>query len=58
MSMALLAVNPTTDKADALRRRFAAAKAARLPWESRWQECYALTLPLAAPATGSMRTNQ
>lgn len=58
MRMALLAVNPTTDKADALRRRFAAAKAARLPWESRWQECYALTLPLAAPATGSMRTNQ
>lgn len=43
---------------EALRRRYAAAKAARAAWESRWQECYAMTLPLAGPAnTGTNRVN-
>ncbi len=54
----LAAADPTTDKAGALCRRYAAAKAARSPWESRWQECYALSLPLAAPAASGARTNQ
>ncbi len=36
---------------EALRRRYAAAKAARAAWESRWQECYAMTLPLAGAGT-------
>jgi|GEM_PF-2261903 len=50
--------NPTA-KAQMLRQRHAAARAARSAWESRWQDCYAMALPLAgAVRTGSMGTNQ
>ncbi|MBP7062746.1 portal protein [Ferrovibrio sp.] len=45
------------EKVQALRQRHAAAKAARSLWESRWQECYAMALPLAAGNSGTNQVN-
>lgn len=46
-------------KAQMLRQRHAAARAARSAWESRWQDCYAMALPLAGQMrAGSIGTNQ